>query len=156
VSSREARAASGGGGGRLGRGGDPDAKRPEDPALRRANTRRILALFVPYRAGLALLLSLIALTAAISIFPPFFLRSLLDAWPRPGSHSIDTGRLDLLVAGMVAIPVASGVIGVWQTWLSNRIGQDVMHDLRASVYAHLQRLSLAFFKIGRASCRERV
>jgi ATP-binding cassette subfamily B protein len=145
VSSREARAAGGGGGGRPGRGGDPDAKRPEDPALRRANTRRILALFVPYRAGLALLLSLIAGTAAISIFPPFFLRSLLDAWPRPGSHHIDTGRLDLLVAGMVAIPVVSGVIGVWQTWLSNRIGQDVMHDLRASVYAHLQRLSLAFF-----------
>ena len=46
---------------------------------------------------------------------------------------------------MVAIPVATGVIGVGQTWLSNRIGQDVMHDLRASVYAHLQRLSLAFF-----------
>jgi ATP-binding cassette, subfamily B, bacterial len=145
VSSREARAAGGGSSGRFGRGGDPDAKRPEDPALRRANTRRIVALFVPYRAGLALLLSLIAGTAAISIFPPFFLRSLLDAWPRPGSHQIDTGRLDLLVAGMVAIPVVSGVIGVWQTWLSNRIGQDVMHDLRASVYAHLQRLSLAFF-----------
>ena len=46
---------------------------------------------------------------------------------------------------MVAIPIVTGVIGVGQTWLSNRIGQDVMHDLRASVYAHLQRLSLAFF-----------
>ncbi len=46
---------------------------------------------------------------------------------------------------MVAIPIFTGVIGVGQTWLSNRIGQDVMHDLRASVYAHLQRLSLAFF-----------
>ena len=46
---------------------------------------------------------------------------------------------------MVAIPILTGVIGVGQTWLSNRIGQDVMHDLRASVYAHLQRLSLAFF-----------
>ena len=46
---------------------------------------------------------------------------------------------------MVAIPIVTGVIGVGQTWLSNRIGQQVMHDLRASVYAHLQRLSLAFF-----------
>ena len=145
MSTRGERAAAGGARGAFGRGGDPDAKRPEDPAVRRANTRRILALFVPYRSGLALLLSLIALTAGISIFPPFFLRSLLDAWPHSGSHRIDTGRLDLLVFGMVAIPIASGVIGVWQTWLSNRIGQDVMHDLRASVYAHLQRLSLAFF-----------
>ena len=32
-----------------GRGGDPDARRPEDPAVRRANTRRILSLFRPYR-----------------------------------------------------------------------------------------------------------
>jgi ATP-binding cassette, subfamily B, bacterial len=146
MSTRGERAAAGGARGAFGRGGgDPDAKRPEDPVVRRANTRRILALFVPYRTGLALLLSLIALTAGISIFPPFFLRSLLDSWPQSGSHRINTGRLDLLVFGMVAIPIVSGVIGVWQTWLSNRIGQDVMHDLRASVYAHLQRLSLAFF-----------
>ena len=46
---------------------------------------------------------------------------------------------------MVAIPVVTGVLGVWQTLLSNRVGQAVMHDLRTSVYRHLQRLSLAFF-----------
>ncbi|HEX2411039.1 MAG TPA: ABC transporter ATP-binding protein, partial [Solirubrobacteraceae bacterium] len=38
-----------------------------------------------------------------------------------------------------------GVLGVAQTWLSNVVGQRVMHDLRAQVYRHLQRLSLAFF-----------
>jgi ATP-binding cassette subfamily B protein len=37
------------------------------------------------------------------------------------------------------------VIGVAQTWISNQVGQRVMHDLRASVYSHLQRMSLAFF-----------
>ncbi len=78
------------------------------------------------------------------MIPPFLLRDLLDDVFAQG-EKIDTTRLDLLVAGMVAIPIVTGVIGVWQTWLSNRIGQDVMHDLRASVYAHLQRLSLAFF-----------
>ena len=46
---------------------------------------------------------------------------------------------------MVAIPIVTGVIGVWQTLLSNQVGQAVMHDLRTSVYRHLQRLSLAFF-----------
>ncbi len=50
-----------------------------------------------------------------------------------------------LVAGMVAIPIVTGVLGVWQTLLSNLVGQAVMHDLRTSVYRHLQRLSLAFF-----------
>ncbi len=46
---------------------------------------------------------------------------------------------------MVAIPIVTGAIGVWQTLLSNQVGQSVMHDLRTSVYRHLQRLSLAFF-----------
>ena len=59
--------------------------------------------------------------------------------------NVDTTRLDLLVAGMVAIPIVTGVIGVAQTWQSNLVGQQVMHDLRAAVYGHLQRLSLAFF-----------
>ena len=46
---------------------------------------------------------------------------------------------------MIALAVINGVIGVAQTWISNQVGQRVMHDLRAAVYAHLQRMSLAFF-----------
>jgi ATP-binding cassette subfamily B protein len=46
---------------------------------------------------------------------------------------------------MIAIAVATGALGVAQTLLSNTVGQRVMHDLRAAVYRHLQRLSLAFF-----------
>jgi ATP-binding cassette subfamily B protein len=43
------------------------------------------------------------------------------------------------------LAVINGVIGVAQTLISNQVGQHVMHDLRAAVYAHLQRMSLAFF-----------
>ena len=46
---------------------------------------------------------------------------------------------------MIALSIATGALGVAQTWLSNVVGQRVMHDLRAAVYEHLQRLSLAFF-----------
>ena len=46
---------------------------------------------------------------------------------------------------MIALAVINGVISVAQTWISNQVGQRVMHDLRAAVYAHLQRMSLAFF-----------
>ena len=53
--------------------------------------------------------------------------------------------LTALVAGMIMISIVTGAIGVYQTLLSNRVGQAVMHDLRTSVYRHLQRLSLAFF-----------
>ena len=46
---------------------------------------------------------------------------------------------------MIVVAIVTGVLGVYQTLLSNRVGQDVMHDLRTKVFRHLQRLSLAFF-----------
>jgi ATP-binding cassette subfamily B protein len=57
----------------------------------------------------------------------------------------DTRALSLSAAGMIAIAIVTGVLGVIQTLLSNQVGQRVMHDLRAGVFRHLQRLSLAFF-----------
>jgi ATP-binding cassette, subfamily B, bacterial len=104
-------------------------------------TRRIAALFRPYRARLASVLGLIAVSAGLGMITPFLLKDVLD-------HAIperDTTRLASLVGGMIAISIATGVIGVGQTWLSNLVGQRVMHDLRSAVYRHLQRLSLAFF-----------
>src|SRR6185312_4407787 len=85
---------------------------------------------------------MIVISAGISLISPFLLRDLLDNVLSQGSH-LNTRTLTLLVGGMVAIPIVTGVIGVAQTWQSNLIGQQVMHDLRASVYTHLQRLSLA-------------
>ena len=113
-------------------------------AAQPTQTRRILRLFHPYRMRLSGLLGMIVISAGISMISPFLLRDLLDNVLSQGSN-LNTRTLTLLVAGMVAIPIVTGVIGVAQTWQSNLIGQQVMHDLRASVYTHLQRLSLAFF-----------
>jgi ATP-binding cassette subfamily B protein len=116
-------------------------ERPADPAVRKANFRRIVRLFRPYKARLAVVFTLIVFSAAVGVVSPFLLREVLDvAIPEE-----NVGLLSALVAGMVAIPVVTGVIGVWQTLLSNQVGQSVMHDLRSQVYRHLQRLSLAFF-----------
>src|SRR5438105_9960481 len=102
---------------------------------------RVGRLFGPYRVRLSGLLGLIFLGAGLGVISPFLLREVLDrALPR---H--DTTLLAELVLGMIALSVITSVIGVAQTWLSNQVGQRVMHDLRASVYAHLQRMSLAFF-----------
>ena len=116
-------------------------ERPADPAVRRQNFRRIVRLFRPYRKRLSVVCGLIVFSAALGVVTPFLLREVLDvAIPEE-----NVGLLTALVAGMVAIPIATGVIGVWQTLLSNQVGQSVMHDLRTQVYRHLQRLSLAFF-----------
>ncbi len=115
--------------------------RPSDPAIRRANLRRVAGLFRPYRLRLATVLALICLSSLLGIVSPFLLRAVLDtAIPEQ-----DVALLSLLVAGMIAISIATGALGVLQTYMSNVVGQQVMHDLRSAVYRHLQRLSLAFF-----------
>ena len=109
--------------------------------MRRANLRRVVGLFRPYRARLTLVLVLIALSAGIGMISPFLLRDVLDnAIPEQ-----NTALLTALVAGMIAIAIVTGALGVVQTYVSNVVGQQVMHDLRSAVYRHLQRLSLAFF-----------
>src|SRR4051794_32980510 len=102
---------------------------------------RIARLFRPYRLRLAAVLGLIVVSALVSMATPFLLRDVLDE----AIPDKDTQLLTLLVAGMVAVAIVTGVIAVGQTWLSNSVGQRVMHDLRVSVYRHLQRLPLAFF-----------
>src|SRR4051795_1083216 len=102
---------------------------------------RIARLFRPYRARLAAVGVLIGISALAGVASPFLLRAILDqAIPER-----DTTLLVALVAGMVAVAIANGVLSVGQTYLSNAVGQRVMHDLRRSVYRHLQRLPLAFF-----------
>jgi ATP-binding cassette subfamily B protein len=114
---------------------------PRDISSAHVSLRRIGALFAPYRARLSGLLALIFLSAGLGVISPFLLRGVIDtAIPK---H--DTKLLTLLVGGMIALSIVGGVIGVAQTWISNQVGQRVMHDLRAAVYAHLQRMSLAFF-----------
>ena len=115
-------------------------ERPADPALRRANLRRIGSLFAPYRVRLGGLLLLIVASAALGVVPAFLLKSVLEAITQN-----DTAALSLAAGGMIAIAVATGVLSVIQTLVSNQVGQRVMHDLRAAVFRHLQQLSLAFF-----------
>ena len=120
-------------------------ERPADPAVRRANLRRIVGLFRPYKRRLGGVLALILFSSAVGAISAFLVQRIFDdALPSP-THPVDLPLLNLLVGGLIAIAVGTGAIGVVQTLLSNQVGQRVMHDLRTAVYRHLQRLSLAFF-----------
>ena len=115
----------------------PDV-RPDDPHV---DPRRILRLFRPYTGRLVLVGLLIAVSSLVGLGSPFLLRGIIDsALPHK-----DTGLLALLALGMIGVAVVSTVVGVYQTLLSTTIGQRIMRDLRVAVYAHLQRMSLAFF-----------
>ncbi len=130
--------------GRRARGSEPSPPRPEDvPGAGgpHVSLRRIGRLFRPYRVRLGLLLSLIVVGSVLSVASPFLLREAVDK----GIVEHKLTLLTWLVAGMIALAIVNSVISVAQTWISNQVGQHVMHDLRAAVYAHLQRMSLAFF-----------
>ena len=111
-----------------------------DPSRER-DQHRILALFRDYRGRLSLVLAMIVFSAGLGMLSPFLLRDVLDK----GIFRHETTLLTELVIAMIAISAATAAFSVWQTYLSNSIGQRVMHDLRAAVYRHLQRMSLAFF-----------
>src|SRR5262249_20182427 len=119
---------------------DEAPERTADPAVRRANLRRVGGLFLPYWRRLSGLLALIVVSAALGVVPAFLLKRVLEAI---AAH--DTMALSWNAFGMIAIAIVTGILGVIQTLLSNQAGQRVMHDLRAAVFRHLQRLSLAFF-----------
>jgi ATP-binding cassette, subfamily B, bacterial len=120
--------------------GEAPPERPADPEVRRANMSRIGRLFKPYWRRLSGLLALIVVGAGLGVLPAFLLRNVLVA-----IEAHDTRAVSLNAAAMIVIAIVAGILGVIQTLLSNQVGQRVMHDLRASVFRHLQRLSLAFF-----------
>jgi ATP-binding cassette subfamily B protein len=138
LSSQQPFAAGGGGGGRH---APRPGLRPEDIPDRPVSLRRVARLFRPYRLRLNLLLGLIVLGSILSVASPFLLREAINK----GIVKHDLTLLSWLVGGMIALALINSVISVAQTWISNQVGQRVMHDLRAAVYAHLQRMSLAFF-----------
>ena len=117
-------------------------KSPElmDPSRQR-DRGRILALFKPYRMRLTVVLVMIIIAAGVSMLSPFLLRRALDV----GLFQHDNAVLTACVLGMIGVALFTNATSVWQTYLSNMVGQRVMHDLRAAVYQHLQRMSLAFF-----------
>ncbi|MEA2198924.1 MAG: ATP-binding cassette, subfamily bacterial, partial [Solirubrobacteraceae bacterium] len=111
-----------------------------DPTRER-DRGRILRLFAPYKARLAAVLVLIVFGAGLGMISPFLVRDALN----DGILKHNTTLLTEVVLGMIAISIVTAALSVWQTYVSNVVGQRVMHDLRAAVYRRLQRMSLAFF-----------
>jgi len=111
------------------------------PRVSRALIRRVLRYAKPYRGKIALVLVAILISALLNLATPLLFRQLIDvALPER-----DVALLNLLALGIVAVPILSGAIAVFQRWLTASIGEDVIYTLRSDLYAHLQKMSLRFF-----------
>ena len=107
--------------------------------------RRIVGTFRPYWRVVALIGLLILITAGIGVVNPLLIRVVFDSALFPTGRGPDLNLLWVVAGVMAGITVVGGLLGIWQTYLTNRVGQRVMRDLRERLYRHLQRQPLSFF-----------
>ncbi len=113
------------------------------PADRREHVtaRRVVALFTPYTPLVVGVLICIVIGAALGVAPAVLTAQIIDS--AIGGHNV---RLLIVLASLiVVVALASGLVGVLQTYLNTIIGQHVMSDMRERLYRHLMTLSLRYF-----------
>ena len=125
--------------GHWGGGGEPDLR--ARPGSAPATFRRIVGFFRPYRLRLTWIAGLIVVTVSIGVVNPILLKLIIDNLTGPQ----DIGLLYLQAGLMIVLPIGTSLLGVWQSYLSNVVGQRVMDDLRLALYTHLQWMPLRFF-----------
>jgi len=109
--------------------------------LTRGTVRRIATYARPYRLGLVVFLALTGLSAVISVAVPLLLKNIIDDGILPRHTAVVLG-----IAGLVAgLALAGAGLSVAQRWLSARIGEGLIYDLRTQVFRHVQRQPVAFF-----------
>jgi ATP-binding cassette, subfamily B, bacterial len=113
----------------------------EKAQAREVSLRRIGGLFTNYRGQLVVVTAIIVASSIVAMASPFLLRAVID-------KALPERNLTLLVwlvVGMVGVAAITSAFGVVQTWISTKVGQQVMHRLRTDVFTHLHRQSIAFF-----------
>jgi len=108
--------------------------------------RRVWELFTPYRARLLLVLALVLVASGLGVVTPFLVQATFDRALFPTDDSgVDLPLLGWLVAGMITFPLLAAVVGVGQTYVTTRLGNVVMAELRGRLFSHLQTMELAWF-----------
>jgi subfamily B ATP-binding cassette protein MsbA len=98
-------------------------------------------LLAPYRGRVALAFVLTCLACLLNLPVPLLVQALVD-------RVVTGGRFDTLpwcAAGLMAVFVGQGVLGLTHTLLVGKVGLAVVRDLRHRLYARLQCLSLSWY-----------
>jgi ATP-binding cassette subfamily B protein len=103
--------------------------------------RRIAGFARPYRRALAVFLVLIIVDAVIGAANPLIYRSIIDSGIRHHRSGLIV-ELAVLLAGLA---VFGAVLSLWQRWVSARIGEGLIFDMRTRVFEHIQKMPIAFF-----------
>jgi ATP-binding cassette subfamily B protein len=129
--------------------------REEDPVGKAYDPRlmrRLLAYLRPYRRKVVVAVGMLVLASALELVSPWLTKVAIDR-AIPGN---DYRLLGLLASIFIVALILSATLEYGRTLLTTWIGQRVMKDLRGEIFAHLQRLHLAYFDrhpVGRTMTR---
>jgi ATP-binding cassette subfamily B protein len=107
----------------------------------RETVRRVFAFATPHRPSISLFLLLTVLDAALVVVTPLLVKKIVD----DGILKQDSELVVVLALAVAGVAVVDAALALGMGWLSSRIGEGLIYDLRTSVFAHVQRMSLAFF-----------
>jgi ATP-binding cassette subfamily B protein len=134
----------GGGGSRIG-GGLMRSLRQDDKVtnhkLPKGIVRRIMGFAKPYKLALLLFLVLIVIDALVGAANPLLYRAIIDSGIERHDASVVVW-LALVVAGLAIFDAG---LGLWERWISSRVGEGLIFDMRNKVFTHIQRMPIAFF-----------
>ena len=103
--------------------------------------RRIAGFARPYRRQLIVLLVLIGVDATVSAANPLIYRAIIDDGALAGQPDVVV-RLAFLLAGLALVDTVNSLA---QRWITARVGEGLIFDLRTAVFVHVQRMPIAFF-----------
>jgi ATP-binding cassette subfamily B protein len=109
--------------------------------LTRATFRRVLDFAAPHHRLIANFLCVVVVDAALVVVTPLLVKHLLDDGILAGDLSV----VAWLAVAMAGVAVVDALLGVISGYFSARIGENLIFDLRTQVFAHVQRMALAFF-----------
>ncbi|HET7432550.1 MAG TPA: ABC transporter ATP-binding protein [Nocardioides sp.] len=109
--------------------------------LAKGTVRRVLGYAAPHRGLIATFLAFTVVDAGLVVVSPLLVQHIVDDGIRRGN----SGLVVTLAVAMALVAVVDAVFTVVLGYVSSRIGEGLIFDLRSQVFAHVQRQSLAFF-----------
>src|SRR5262245_17689352 len=107
----------------------------------RRTVGRVLRFAGPHKALIAVFLVITVVDAAMVVVTPLLVQRIVD----DGILAGDRALVAWLALAMAGVALFSALLSVFSGWLSSRIGEGLIFDLRTRVFGHVQRQSLAFF-----------
>ena len=109
--------------------------------LARNTLRRVAAFARPHTKKIVVFLALVVVDASMVVVTPLLVKRIVD----DGIIKNNPGLVTVLALGIAGVAVVTALLALGQGYLSSRIGEGLIYDLRTRVFGHVQRMPLAFF-----------